>query len=169
MGSAMDSYKPWKKHLEVKAPNATMKLYLAGAISNCTYQEATQWRHQIKQSLDPKAWVVLDPMGGKSHLDNGERIAVSYDHKELLCSDRAIITRDRHMVKQADIVLFNLTYGANKLIGTSVELGWANAWDKTCIAAIPEDSQYQHPFIRELCHCLPSLDEALRVLKSYEV
>lgn len=151
-----------------------MRIYLAGAISGCSYEEAGQWRKQVakyfQQFPNPDgvpAYTVLDPMGDKDELAKEQAIRVT-PLNGLYTNDKAIVARDKFSVLSSDIVLANLSYGQNPLIGTSVEIGWADMANIPVIAVCPKNSRFDHPFTRELCYCVDTLEDALMVIRTYK-
>lgn len=144
-----------------------MRIYLAGAISGCSYEEASGWRKAVTVELNLMGHQGLNPMGNKDELSKEQSIRVTpYDG--LLLSDKAIVSRDRFSLLSSKIVLANLSYGENPLIGTSVEIGWADSAGIPIIAVCPKGSRFDHPFVRELCYCVDSLKDALKVILTYK-
>ncbi len=150
-----------------------MRIYLAGAISGCSYEEAVMWRHDVAHEFSrygnpngiPK-YQCLNPMGDKDELSKEQAIRVT-PLDGLHTADQAIVMRDKFSVKSSDLVLANLSYGENPLIGTSVEIGWADAFDIPVIAVFKKGTRFDHPFTRVLCYRVDTLDEAIKVILSY--
>lgn len=145
-----------------------MRIYLAGAISGCSYEQASGWRKEVRWYLeDHLGHTLIDPMGDKDELSKEQAIRVT-PLNGLYTSDKAIVSRDRYSVFTSDIVLANLSYGENPLIGTSVEIGWADSQGIPIIAVCPKGSRFDHPFTRELCYCVDTLGQALDVINTYK-
>ncbi len=144
-----------------------MRIYLAGAISGCSYEQAGHWRKLVATRLETFGHTCLDPMGDKDELSKEQAIRVT-PLSGLFTADKAIVSRDKYSVLSSDLVLANLSYGENPLIGTSVEIGWADMADIPIIAVCPKNSRFDHPFTRVLCYCVDTLDEALQVIATYK-
>lgn len=119
------------------------KVYLAGAITGLTYEEARHgWRQDFAtligeameandQSFDDVE--ILSPMRGKDHIagySDSENpitghIASEYVENSM-STGKGIVARDRWDTKRADVVVANLKDTAPGVvsIGTCVEFGW---------------------------------------------
>lgn len=154
---------PFLVYLSVR--EYSMRIYLAGAISGCSYEEAVTWRHDVAHKL--VGYNCLNPMGDKDELAKEQAIRVT-PLNGLHTADQAIVSRDKFSVKTSDLVLANLSYGENPLVGTSVEIGWADAFDIPIIAVFKKGTRFDHPFTRVLCYRVDTLDEAVQVIKTYK-
>ena len=68
-------------------------LYLAGPITGCNYEEATDWRKKFASILGHGNEIrCLSPMRGKEHLKNEVLLGSNYDHP--LSRSKGIVTRD---------------------------------------------------------------------------
>jgi nucleoside 2-deoxyribosyltransferase len=146
-------------------------VYLAGPISNCSYNECTDWREYAVGNLRDSGIMGISPMRSKEYLANHNKIQVhcKSDHKysEMLSSPKAITTRDRWDCTRADAVLVNLIGSKTVSIGTVMEIAWADA-SRTPIIAIMEDGNiHNHPMIKEcIGFTVTSIDDALYIIKS---
>ena len=140
------------------------KVYLAGPISGCSWDEATAWRREAPEVSSIK---YLSPLRGKIYLKNEDAIKSSYtDH--ILSTVQGILSRDFYDVRSCDLVVANLTYGDRVSIGTIVEVTMALENHKPVILVIDrDDSPYHHCFIsqRESVMVVRDLDTAWMVMK----
>lgn len=143
-----------------------MRIYLAGAVSGCTYEEAGTWRKDVAQYYEYEDVTILDPMEDKSFFI--DKTITTEPSNGLHTADKAIVSRDKYSVLTSDIVLANLSYGENPLIGTCVEIGWADMKNIPIIAVCPKGSRADHPFIRTLCYCVDTVYLALKVINTYK-
>ncbi len=137
-----------------------MKIYLAGPISGLSYDEACNWRLDVKKALH-HVYEIIDPMRGKSYLSEEQAIKESYPNT-ITSGGKAIYKRDRQDVKRCDIILVYLPKNC-KTVGTFVEIGLADAWDKFIIII----GNPTHPFLTENSIQVSSIEEAVEFLKIY--
>lgn len=123
-----------------------MKIYIAGAISGKSADEAFEYFLTRKAMLERCGYSVLCPLTAKGHLRTETTFKAS-DYRHPISTNRAIIGRDRWMVKQADIVYLNLSSATSASIGSMFELAWAYDTGKHIIAVIPEGNIHQHAFV----------------------
>lgn len=140
-----------------------MKLvYLSGPIAGLTYAEATDWRDEISFALDPGI-KTLSPMRGKSMLVDKGRITTDLlasmraESSDVLNIDsQAITTRDRFDVQRCDAMILYMLDASPKApsVGSSIELGWADAWRVPVIMVCKRDDDMQwywrHPLVRSI-------------------
>ncbi len=127
-----------------------MKVYLSGPISGLSYEEATKWRLFVTDVLNAFDIKTLDPMRGKEVLAgcallNAETVI---DHG---IAPFDIFQRDYCDVYECDVMLVNLTQRIDS-IGTIMEIGWAEAMNKTIVLVTTEALfEKLHPFIVLSC------------------
>lgn len=124
-----------------------MKIYLAGAIGGCSYEEATQWRIWVAGQLGER-FTCLDPMDGKDVLAQSDCIGLQYPGVECL-SSQSITEKDLERVRRCDCVLAYMV-GDRRFVGTLIEIGYAAALGKKIIVVSDRDWVWQHPFIETL-------------------
>jgi nucleoside 2-deoxyribosyltransferase len=116
---------------------STFRVYLAGPITGCTYEGATDWREAFKAKVSEMSngrIECLSPMRGKrEYLQHVAAIEDNYGDIDFMASGQAITTRDRFDCKRSDAVIFNFLGAARVSIGTCIELGWADDGIKPCI------------------------------------
>lgn len=142
----------------------TKRLYLAGPIAGLTYEQAAlDWRAAVSHALhgyhscdpDQEDHVInircYSPMRGKVFLKGtGETIGKQGYESHPMSSMQGIIGRDRNDVAMADAVFMNV-YGAKAVsIGTTVELGWADAYRKPVILILDKGGVHDHAFFKGL-------------------
>lgn len=141
---------------------STKRVYLAGPIAGLTYEEATlSWRERVAKSLDGNflsddcatnvSIQTYSPMRGKIFLKGtGEKIGKQGYDEHPMSMMQGIIGRDRNDVMNADLVFMNV-HGAEKVsIGTTVELGWADAFRKPVVLILDKGGVHDHAFYKGL-------------------
>jgi nucleoside 2-deoxyribosyltransferase len=106
----------------------TKLVYLSGPIEGLKYEDTVDWRQQVQFTLH-KGIHGISPMRGKKVPALGEVI---------LGGDSASITmRDRWDIRRADAMLIHFPEGIDTghHVGTTVELGWADAFRVPVILA----------------------------------
>ncbi len=145
-----------------------LRVYLAGAISGISYEEATGWRNKVQLAFE--RWrthkppvCIIDPMRQKSYLSEESCIASVYPGTTT-SSSRAIYQRDRFDVQRCDVLLVNLSVNSGRnSVGTLVEIGMADAWGKLIL--IVSDQEVCHPFLTENSIVFPTLEDAIEFIK----
>lgn len=122
--------------------------YLAGPITGCSFEGATDWRDEMIKLL-PNEIVGMSPMRGKHYLSEIKKIGDSYEDSVLSCT-RGIMTRDFNDCRRCDVLIVNLL-GAEKVsIGTVMEVAWAKVFNVPVIMVIEKDGNpHDHAMIRE--------------------
>lgn len=147
----------------------TKKVYLAGPIAGLTHGEATySWRQKVFDGLhgshnctghhqDGEVHAVqyvdihcYSPMRGKTFLaDKGVLGTLGYDNP--ISRVQAILGRDRDDVRTSDLVFMNLIGAKAVSMGTTVELGWADAYRVPVILCMEkEGNPHEHIFFQGL-------------------
>jgi nucleoside 2-deoxyribosyltransferase len=127
------------------------RAYLAGPIKGLQYNAAVTWRESMAQTLSPDI-ACLSPMRGKQDLRTfaGPLGAEYSDAFNLLCSPRAIFTRDYNDVTRSDLVIAYLTGADAVSIGTMFELAWCHALRKPLVIIDDRRTEtHHHPFVTE--------------------
>lgn len=164
----------------------TKRLYLAGPIAGLTYEQAAlDWRAQVISALhdDHHCTAPSDgsihsaqyqtihcysPMRGKVFLKGtGEVIGKQGYEQHPMSSMQGIIGRDRNDVMMADAVFMNV-YGAKAVsIGTTVELGWADAFRKPVILILDKGGAHDHAFFKGLAtYVCDSIEQGIECAKA---
>lgn len=140
-------------------------VYLAGPISGQTYKGATEWRDKVAFDLYESGIESASPLRFKSYLKDELDIADSYNYT--LSTPKAIYTRDRWDVLRADVVLVNFIGAERVSIGSVIELGWADAFEKPVVIAMEDANIHQHAMVNEIAgYIVPTLDEAVQVVRA---
>jgi nucleoside 2-deoxyribosyltransferase len=139
----------------------TKKVYLAGPIAGLTHGKATySWRQEVFDALH-KAHLCdnsliteiacYSPMRGKKFLaDKGVLGSFGYDNP--ISRTQAILGRDRDDVRKSDLVFMNLIGAKAVSIGTTVELGWADAYRVPVLLCMEDTGNpHEHLFFDGLC------------------
>lgn len=164
----------------------TKRLYLAGPIAGLTYEQAAlDWRAQVISALHDdhncsapndgeihsSQYVAIhcySPMRGKVFLKGtGSTIGKQGYEDHPMSSMQGIIGRDRNDVAMADAVFMNV-YGAKAVsIGTTVELGWADAYRKPVILILDKGGVHDHAFFKGLAtYVCDSLEQGIECAKA---
>ena len=141
-------------------------VYLSGPIAGLTYDGATSWREYVANCMPPGVYAI-SPMRGKEKLKSvgllGEYSGI-YD-------STSIKTRDRWDVRRADamFVHFPPATWTRFSTGTTIEIGWADAFHVPIILACERDASFQqwldHPIVKSCIGWhVETLDEGIEVL-----
>jgi len=140
-----------------------LTIYLAGTMTGLDLDHVYHLFHDRAKRLTEAGFLVLHPMMGKDHLLGRGEVG-SAPNEGPISNDQAIIGRDRWMVRQADIVLADLTQSRDRVsIGTACEIVWA--WDQrhtlVVVAGVDEGHSMDHPFIRQAAnHSFETYEDA---------
>ena len=141
----------------------TRLVYLAGPITACSYDRATDWRNYIRERLDGGI-VGVSPMRNFDHLRGEQNISDHYV-QSVLTTPAAIMARDSFDVRRADMLLVNLLGTERVSIGTMLEVGMAYALNKPIVLLIEERNIHEHSMLREAAGWLVStLNEGIHVV-----
>lgn len=144
----------------------TKFVYLAGPIFGVSYKEANDWREDIKAKFLPGI-VGISPMRLKSFLSKKRKIGHSYED-DPLSNARAIKTRDYMDVKTCDMLLAWMPKALNEArpsTGTTMELGWADAFDKPIVLVTDDPHLIKHPLTGQAAgFIVPDLDSAAEIV-----
>ena len=141
--------------------------YLAGPIDQATWEGATEWRKQAEFYLLNCGVKCLDPMRGKERLFADMGAKDTFESTEYpddpWTTSKGITRRDRQDVRICDILLANFTDAKKVSIGTTLEIGWADAMGKYIIVIMDEKNPHWHGMVCEVADLIvPSLEEALQ-------
>lgn len=164
----------------------TKRLYLAGPIAGLTYEQAAlDWRAQVigalhdshncsapsDGDLHSSQYINIhcySPMRGKVFLKGSGTVIGKQGYEDHpMSSMQGIIGRDRNDVRSADAVFMNV-YGAKAVsIGTTVELGWADAFGKPVILILDKGGVHDHAFYKGLAtYVCDSLERGIECAKA---
>lgn len=131
----------------------TARVYGCGPITGLSYEQARfGWRKQFADLLDPRI-EFLSPMRQEGHLAEVTEIAHQAYAGSAMSSIRGIVAKDKLDVQRSTIIVANFLGAKNVSIGSVIELGWANAWDKPIILVMePKDNIHDRFFLTELSH-----------------
>ena len=146
-----------------------LRIYLSGAISGRTYEEATEWRRVAAKELNGTGMECYDPMRGSelfSHQKSQVIASMHYPKRHPELSDKALKDRDILDIIRSDIVLVNLLHAKAVSIGTVYEVGIASYLKKLVVLVMEADNIHDHPFLRDSGVIFRTLSSALRYVKS---
>jgi nucleoside 2-deoxyribosyltransferase len=142
------------------------KVYLAGPIDGESFDKATSWRNQTKETLQESGIRCFSPMRGKEFLNIEANISEKLLPNDPLCSSKGITTRDRNDVINCDAILVNFTTATKISIGTILEIGMADILRKPIVIAMQPENIHQHIMVKEIAgFIVPTLEEAIAIIK----
>ena len=122
-------------------------IYLAGAITGLSFNEASEWREWTTQCLDHR-YKILNPLRGYECLNDWEDIGTGLKQDGL--KNHQVFTRDLIDIDESDIALFNFLPGISA--GTMWELGYVFSKNMNTMRitqiVIVKDKDQTHPFIK---------------------
>lgn len=130
------------------------KVYLAGPIADLSYREATDWRADVKKSLEAWGIHALSPMRNHEHLTTVQRLSKTEPQGGDILPTRTskgIMSRDFYDVRTCDLVLVNLIGAQRISIGTTMEIAWAYQNRTPIVAAIEVEKTniHEHGMLNE--------------------
>lgn len=144
-------------------------VYLSGPIAGQTFESATDWREFIQAELDSYGITSFSPMRREEYLspDQLEKLpAISDRYGNIPITPKGITTRDRFDTERCDLMIAYLPDAEKASIGTSIEIGWADAFRTPIIAIMPsrEGNVHNHPMITEIVgYIVETLEEAIEL------
>ena len=137
-------------------------VYLAGPIKGLTFDEGQEWRDVITDMLEPEI-DAFSPLRWKQVLRKEGIIRGSYEGTAL-SSAKGLTCRDRYDVTHRDLMVVNFVGWKSVSMGTSIELGWADAARKPVVGIGPV---YDYPMVKEIVNFWAAeLDEAVHIVKA---
>ncbi len=129
---------------------AQLKIYCASQITGKTWEEVDRYYEDITRRLNRMGYTVFNPMVNKGKNKFQGIIAPgNYETTNPCLSNKAIKKRDCWMVKQADVVLFDLLGTEKVSIGMVSELAWADLLGKHTVVLMEETNIHNHAFVLE--------------------
>lgn len=143
-----------------------MRVYLAGPISGCTYDQCTDWRNEFTKVIEQWGAEALSPMRGKDYLSDGKIIDGSYD-ETILSNAQAILNRDFWDCCRSDVVLVNVKGAERVSIGTVMEIAFA--YTKRIPVILLSDTTnnvHHHPMVMQaVAFKVWTVEQALNTLR----
>ena len=150
---------------------AKPKVYLIGAISGCTFEEAMEWRFEVRDRMEHMFQVLVPCEMTPQSMGGHDRYTYTLDGVSGHMTDRLVTAKDRYLVKNSDLVIANFSYDANRVsLASMIELGWADAWEKPILMVIKEDSLHYHSFTKSLNNCIhvADMESAIEVMEHFQ-
>lgn len=123
-----------------------LKIYLAGSIVGVSIKDLKEYFHYTKISLEEIGFQVFTPFIESDSLAN----KLDDEGKDPSDTARAIVDRDKWMVRTSDIILCNLLSGKERVsIGSVAEITLAKELGKHVIVIMQKENIHQHPFVTE--------------------
>lgn len=145
----------------------TKRIYLAGGISGYTYDEAEEWRDQVRQALKDYPIDCYSPLRAKSFLRSEGIIDKSYEYNPL-SSAKGILYRDHDDCVKADLLFVNFLKATSTSVGTAMELAWAFDNQIIVVAVMEKDAQFNtHPMMTEcMTYRVETLEDGIHITKA---
>jgi len=141
------------------------KIYLAHPITGLPGVEVCKYYRYLSSRLNALGYHVMHPLTAKGDLVGENNIKPHGYKVNSLTRDHAIQKRDSWMVKQADVVLVDLTNSASVSIGCVSELAYASVGGKHTVVVMEEDNIHMHAFVLQEADVIyRTLDEAVEYL-----
>ena len=138
-----------------------MKLiYLAGAVTGVTYEDAVIWREYVMERL-PRGIRCINPIPPDVLVGAVGRIQTPAELYGI------IARRSYWFVQQCDVVLANLLIvpPSGVSIGTVAEIGAANALRRLLVVVLQPASAYDHPLITDGAVVTNTIEAAVAAVK----
>lgn len=147
------------------------KVYLAGPITSCSYEGATDWRNDFEAKIRSCTDKIkcLSPMRGKYYLRNCKHISAT-DVKGILSSGPSVLTRDHADVVNSDIIVVNLLDASKVSIGSMFEIAWAYHEHIPVVLIIEDDvaNIHSHSMMFAMCgYRVNNLDDAITIVRAF--
>jgi nucleoside 2-deoxyribosyltransferase len=142
----------------------TPTVYLAGQITDLTYDDAKSWRDVAARALRTAGIAGLCPMRAQQHLRDHGVLVGSYEDN-VTTTARAIMHRDHYDCHRCDIVIANVLDMERISAGTTMEIAWAYHAHKPVILVEGCTGIHQaHPMIAEaITYRVDTVAEAVRL------
>lgn len=141
------------------------KVYLAGPIAGCSWDEAMDWRAYTRDWLENAYDVeVVNPLRCEEYLQGSKKLPSTNAEWAALSKPtsnaHAITVRSHWDAIRVDVVLANFKLAETVSLGSCFELAWAWSARVPCVVVL--DKLHDHPFVRETAYVVvDSLDEAI--------
>ena len=137
------------------------KIYLAGPIEGCSFEECTSWRDEFTK-LMPDTVQCLSPMREKTYVHHEENNADCLVD-QLMSSNRGIMVRDYYDCHRSDLIVANFIGATRVSIGTVMELAWAWHSKIPTIVIIDDDNLHNHCMLDEcMSYRVQNLEQAAK-------
>ncbi|MDP8996459.1 MAG: nucleoside 2-deoxyribosyltransferase domain-containing protein [Pseudomonadota bacterium] len=146
-----------------------MRVYLSGPITGHNDRGIFDWRTHVKAHFPEIQF--LDP--ADTAIDTSEeylRRLTDRDELELLRFGKNVVTRNKILIQQADLLFANvLQTGAHTSIGTVGEIFLANAYDKPIIILRDQvGNVHNHAMLNAIAaKIVHTMDEAIGSLREF--
>jgi nucleoside 2-deoxyribosyltransferase len=155
---------------EYVQPHPTQKVYLAGPITGLSYGDARHgWRKEFADLISDQPHIKLySPMRGKDFLSKETELdgTPNMYMDNPMATKKGIVARDRYDVKTCDVMVANFLGSDRVSIGTCMEFGWADAYQRIIVTIIDDDNLHQHAMLNEVSgYIVTTLEEAANITK----
>jgi len=140
-------------------------VYLAGPITGLQYDDAIDWRRHVERLLHRNDIGVLSPLRNKQYLAVAGPLSAEGYPGYALSTKKGLTIRDRNDVRRCDLVFANLLGATRVSIGTMIELGWADAFQKPTIVVMDLSNIHKHAMVDTVAGWIvPTLEAGLGLI-----
>lgn len=139
-------------------------VYLAGTITDCTNDEANDWRDQVIKKLHPNI-IGVSPLRNEPSINSRYPIQGG---EFLFNTPKAIASKNYYDANTCDLILAYLPKEYNDRrpsYGTIFELGWATGIQKLTILVTDDPTLIEHPLVATKVNWIvDNFDEAIDII-----
>lgn len=126
-------------------------IYLCGPITGMSYGEARFGQRKAFADLIDERIDIFSPMRQEGHLAEIQKISDKPYDSNVMSSSRGIVAKDKLDVQRATLIVANFLGAKIISVGSLIELGWANAWDKPVMIIMEkEGNPHDRFFLTEM-------------------
>ena len=125
------------------------KVYFGRPFTGCEYKEVADYYLDIRIKCSTRGIKPIIPFTLTESLNEEGNIpdVEAIDTPEL--SDSAIVSRDKFLLLNSDMLVMDFTMDFNMPVGCLYELAWAHDWNKHTIVIMSNDNKMNRLFVRE--------------------
>jgi nucleoside 2-deoxyribosyltransferase len=143
-------------------------VYCVRPMTGWSLAEIKKYYIKLAQRLHGMGYRVYHPLLCREEVDSSRIITPRGSTKLPHITDRAIFSRDKWMVREADIVYANFIGAEKASIGSCFEIAWAHILGKHVIIVMDKNNPHRHTFMLEAADVI-FMDEksALRYMSNW--
>jgi nucleoside 2-deoxyribosyltransferase len=140
-------------------------VYLAGPITDLSFQGASDWREAVAAQLDSDRIETLTPLRGNEFLRHEKKLT-NGEYPNALTTVKGINRRDMFDTSRSSAVLVNLL-GTQKIsVGTVMEIGWAFMARVPSVVVMEKDNIHRHAMVEDCAtYIVETIEEAVQIVK----
>lgn len=143
------------------------RVYLAGPITGCVYEEAVSWRYLVSCALNSPQVECVSPMRGMAVRDTGGVISAG-EGDTASTTRKGITRRDMWDAVTATCLFVYLKDAPTVSIGTVMEIAWAYLRQIPSIVVVdPDNIHAKHVMIQEAAtYMVPTMKEGIALAEA---